>query len=126
MKRRLLISTAAVGIFALGAFAGSFLENRAHSQMYRTMCLAPFVESGSEGLLTMNLLAQGRVDSAYDLAEDRALLCAALVNAVHPSPAMVSCAANLRGFYDRYPDRKANLERQHPAAAKRLGVVASP
>src|SRR5437016_12197806 len=75
MKRWLVICAAAVGVFALGAVTGSLLENRAHAQMYRTMCLSLFVEHGSEALLTMTLLAEGHTDSVYDLAESAALLC---------------------------------------------------
>ena len=126
MKRWLAICAASVGVFVLGAVAGVLLEDRAKAQMYRTMCLSLFAGHGSEALLTMNLLAEGHTDSAYDLAEGNALLCASPLKPEHRSPDMLNCAKSLRAFYDHYPDRKANLERRHPAEAERLGFVATP
>jgi hypothetical protein len=126
MKRWLAICAASVGVFVLGAVTGVLLEDRAKAQMYRTMCLSLFADHGSEALLTMNLLAEGHADSAYDLAEGDALLCASPVKPEHRSPEMLDCAKGLRAFYDHYPECKASLERRHPAEAKSLGFGATP
>ena len=125
MQRWLTIS-AAVGLFATGVVAGSWLEIRAHAEMYRTMCVSLFTEHGSDALFTMGLLAQGHAESVYDLAEGTALLCTAQLKSEHSTPEIRKCVADLKAFYDVYPERKANLERRHPQEAQRLGYGASP
>jgi hypothetical protein len=124
MKRWLVIC-AAVGLFVLGVVSGVLLENRAKAQFYREICLAPFVHHATDGLFTMMLIAEGRSESVYDLAEGASLLCVA-PKPEQRSREMITCARNLKAFYDKYPERKANLERSHPAEAARLGLAATP
>jgi hypothetical protein len=126
MKRWLAICAVGAAAFAVGIVAGSLLENRGHAKMYQEMCLALFTEHGSNSLFTMVSFATGHAESIYDVAESNALLCVSPVKPEDRSPEMLKCAANLKLFYDQFPERKASLQRHHPAEAQRLGFAATP
>ena len=116
MKRWLTVGAASLGVFALGLFAGVILSRKAYTRMYGTMCVALFEDKSSSGFGKMVAMATGHVDEVYNLLEGEATLCLSL-NGME----LVKCKTRLKNFYDRYPDRRAGLERNHPNAARALG-----
>jgi hypothetical protein len=133
MKRWLVVGVAAVGVFLMGVVAGSAL-NRGYANQLRNLCLGLVEDPHAHAMVTMRLIASGRTDSVYDLAEHEIVTCA-----MPPRPQGVSteadaaaasaaqrCAGFLKAFYSGYPDRKANFERRKPDDARQLGLASGP
>jgi hypothetical protein len=127
MKRWLAVAFGSAVIFALGVFLGVHLEYQANTRLNRTMYLLladNLGHHGREALLTMTLLASGRTDAAYDLAESAALVCGpplSLENRKRSDADLLDCSGRLREFYNHFPERKAELVRRNPFDAQRLG-----
>jgi hypothetical protein len=125
MRRWLVVGVAAVGAFLIGGVAGSALS-RAHAKQLWGLCRGLFEDHHNHAILTMELIASGRTDSVYDLAEDEIVLCALPPIPQERSHDSQRCADTLKAFYSRYPDRKANLERRKPDEARHFGLAAGP
>jgi hypothetical protein len=121
MKRWLTVGAAAIGIFAIGVFAGVLLSSKTYSHQFKAECLALFNDKSVVGFSMMNFLASGHVDWVYDLVEGDATSCLA----VHSSD-LQACIARLKHFYEQHPERQASLEQRHPDAARALGYAKTP